>query len=539
METKLRQRSRIGLWVVLIAVAVVVAGLIVYSRAGRGQEAAPSGTGADKSMAGMPGMTGGGNSSERPTPAGQDPAAAQKSANGETSASVPPTVFVPPERQQTIGVKVTEVESRNVSKVIRAVARVSFDERTTTHIHTKTAGWIEEVFVNFVGQPVKRGQPLFTVYSPDLVASQEEYLLALKAQRELGDSSLERVALGGTILADAALRRLRLWDMSESQIEELKRTGQVSRTITIFSPVNGVVLERAAYHHGRYITPEIDLYTIVDLSSVWLLGQVYEAEVPFVRVGQVARVEFPYGANVPTIEGKVTFISPFLDPKTRTAEVRMEFANRAGALRPDAFYNFMLEINLGRQVVAPAEAVMDTGERQYVFVDVGNGYFEPREVRAGPEVDNGRVVERGLKPGERVVTAANFLIDAESRLRGAFAGMGKPSQAPAQTGSTGPALRVEVTTEPSPAKVGKNRIRVRVLDQAGAPVPDAEVDVRFFMPQMGAMGAMESKAALFPAAVGEYTGEIEILMAWTWETTVTVRKGGKVISVTRTNVTAR
>lgn len=538
----LNRRRRIILFAAILTITVAVAAAVMYSR-GRASSGQSKSEGMEQAMPGMPGMSGE-RTGSAPTSNASSQAANNSSApNPETGATspdgAPQTFFVPPERQQTIGVKITEVTQRPVAKEIRTVARVAIDERRTSRVHTKIAGWIEQVFVNFVGEPVKRGQPLFTIYSPELVASQQEYLLALRAQRELGDSSFAHAREGGNVLADAARRRLLLWDVPPSLIEQIERTGQVSRTATVYSPATGVVLQRGAYQAGQRITPEDEIYTIVDLSAVWLLGQVFEAELPFIRVGHRARLEFPYGTSLEPMSGRVTFVSPFVNPQTRTGEIRLEFPNRGGLLKPDAFYNMVLQVDLGTRIVVPAEAVMDTGERQYVFVDVGDGYFEPRQVHVGAEVENDRVVDSGLKPGERVVTAANFLIDAESRLRGAFASMGKPSQAPVQKAPAGPALKVDVTTEPSPAKVGKNRLRVRVLDPSGAPVQDAEVEVKLFMPQMGAMAPMEAKAGLFLAGPGEYTGEIEIPMAWTWETTVTVRKGGQVIGVSRTNVTAR
>ena len=534
-----RRRPHYSIWLALGVVAIAAA-LVISLRPNREHR----GSSAEATDQAMPGMS---EASDRSDSAGATPpdsasspaSPAPEAAPGGPGAGGTSTIFVPPERQQSIGVKLAEAQEQEVSRVVRTVARVAVDERGTTHIHTKVAGWIEDVFVNFVGQPVERGQPLFTIYSPDLVASQEEYLLALRAQKELGTSSFERVAEGGNILAEAARRRLLLWDMTPQQIAELERAGEVSRTVTIHSPVSGVVQERAAYHHGRYVTPDLDLYTIVDLSRMWLLAQVYESELPFIRVGQRAEVEFPYGSGQAPPAGRVTFIAPFINPETRAAEVRMEFANISGALRPDAFYNVALKISLGRQLVVPTEAVMETGEHQYVFVDVGEGYFEPRQVDAGAEADSLRVIERGLEAGERVVTAANFLIDAESRLRGAFAGMGKPSAPRAEKPAGGGGLNVEVTTEPTPAKVGRNRVRVKVIDASGEAVRDAEVQVTLFMPQMGAMPPMETKANLFPAGPGEYTGEIEVLMAWTWEATVTVRKGGQTLGVARINIVAR
>jgi len=327
--------------------------------------------------------------------------------------------------------------------------------------------------------------------------------------------------------------------MTAAQIEALEREGKVTRTVAIYSPVEGIVIERAAYHHGRYVTPELDLYTIVDLSRVWVLADVYEYELPFMKVGAVAEIELPYASGTKPLRGRVVFVYPFLQPATRTAQVRMEFPNPDSGLRPEMFVNVRLRTELRPRVVVPKDAVMDTGEKQYAFVDLGEGYFEPRQVKAGPEVAEGRVIEEGLEEGERVVTAANFILDSESRLKGAFDSLGQPS-APEMAGAPGPSgITAQLTTDPSPAKVGKNRVRVKLMDASGQPIPDAEVDLRIFMPQMGSMAPMESKAILSPVGGGEYAGELDIPMAWTWETTITVRKDGRVIGTVMTNITAR
>ena len=340
----------------------------------------------------------------------------------------PPMLRIAPERQQQIGVKLATVARQSAIVEIRAAGKVAYDETRIAHVHTKVSGWIEEVFVGFVGASVKQGQPLFTLYSPDLVASQEEYLLALRAERELGGSALPRAAEGSRSLLEASRRRLQLWDLTPEQIAGLEKSGQVSRTVTVHSPVSGVVTEREAYHHGRTVTPEMDLYTIVDVSRVWVLADVYEYEIPNVRVGQAAEAQLPYDTDKP-LAGKVAFIAPFLDPKTRTVQVRIEFANPGLALKPEAFVNVLLRRDMGPRLVVPKDALMDTGRAQYVFVDKGEGYFEPREVRVGPEVAAGRVVTEGLSEGERIVTAANFILDSESRLKGAFDAMGRPGTA--------------------------------------------------------------------------------------------------------------
>lgn len=491
-----------------------------------GSPAAGKASAPPASPGGMPGMSPGTASPQ----AGGSPAPA--------AAEGPPTINIPPERQHQIGVKFAEVKHQPARVEIRAVGRVAIDETRVAHVHTKVSGWIDEVFVNYVGQPVRKGQPLFTIYSPELVASQEEYLLALRGRRELKDSSFSHVAEGSAEMLRAARRRLELWDMTPQQIEALEKAGQVSRTVTVFSAVSGVVTERAAYHHGRTVTPDLDLYTIVDLSRVWVQAQVYEYEMAHVKVGQAAEIELPYDGQAHNLAGRVTFVAPFLDPKTRAVQVRMEFPNADMALKPESFVNVRLRRDLGSHLVVPKDAVMETGKGQYVFVDKGQGYLEPRLVTAGAEVEQGRIIASGLREGERVATAANFILDSESRLKGAFEAMGRP-QAAAAGGTSGPSLKVDLTTSPSPAKVGKNTVRVKVKGPGGQPLAGAQVEVRLFMPQMGSMAPMEAKATLAQEAPGQYAGEIDIPMAWTWETTVTVRKDDKVVGTTRTSITAR
>jgi len=438
-----------------------------------------------------------------------------------------------------IGVQTALVSVVPLTKEIRAVGKVAFDETKITHIHTKVTGYIEEVFVDFMGQVVKQGDPLFTIYSPDLVSTQEEYLLALRSRNTLKNSSFEWVSTGSQNLLEAVRQRLRLWDIREEDIERLEKEGKVRRTLTIYSPVNGLVTERAAFHHGRFVNPEMDLYKLVDLSTVWILGDIYEYELPYVKNGQSVEIEFPYASETKSLRGNVTYLYPYLDPKTRTAQVRMEFRNPGFQLKPDMFVNLKIKVNLGASLAVPEDAVLDTGTEQYVFVDKGGGYLEPRPVKVGSEAMGYIAIQSGLSAGERVVTAANFILDSESRLKGAFANMGTPDQKQISSAS-GPAqnLRVEII-EPKAAKVGQNSIRLMVSDAAGDPITDADVDVTLFMPQMGSMAPMTSKASLRPMKPGEYQGTVEIPMAWTWQTTVSVKKGGKPIGSVQTTLTAR
>jgi RND family efflux transporter MFP subunit len=448
-------------------------------------------------------------------------------------------IFVPPEKQQLIGMRSVPAEMGTLTKDLRIVGKVSYDETRLTHIHSKVSGYIEHVFADSVGKPVRAGEPLFTIYSPDLVATEQDYLLALRSRDLLRTSTLVSAAKGSENLIEAARERLRLWDVSDQEIHSLESEGKVKRAITVYSPVSGVVMERAAYHHGTFVDPTKDLFTIVDLSHVWVLGEVYETDLPFVRTGQSAEIELPYSGGGKKIRGRVNFIYPFLDPKSRTVQVRMEFPNSDLSLKPEMFTNISMSVGLGRQIVIPEDALMDTGTEQYVFIDKGNGYVEPRKVRVATEAGDRVGIQVGLKAGERVVTGANFVVDSESRLKGAFAGMGAPSK-PSPTAGGGPAQTISVEVlDPKTAKTGMNPIRLLVKDSSGKPIAGAQVEVGLFMPQMGTMPPMRSNATLAEVGNGVYSGQIEFQMAWTWQTTVTVRKNGSVIGVAQTNITAR
>ena len=455
------------------------------------------------------------------------------------AASTENAVFVPPEKQQLIGMRSVPAEMGTLTKDIRIVGKVSYDETHLTHIHTKVSGYIEDVFADSVGKTVRAGEPLFTIYSPDLVATEQDYLLALRSRDLLKTSTVASAAQGSENLVAASRERLRLWDVTDEEIRRLETEGKVKREIAVYSPVSGVVMERAAYHHGTFVDPSKELFMIVDLSHVWILGEVYETDLPFVKTGQSAEVELPYSGGVRKIRGRVTFIYPFLDPKTRTVQVRMEFPNPDLSLKPEMFTNIAMAAALGRQVLIPQDALMDTGAEQYVFIDKGDGYVQPRKVKAGGEAGEKVGILEGLRSGERVVTGANFIVDSESRLKGAFAGMGAPSQPPSgAVGGATHAISVEVR-EPKTAKTGMNPIQVLVKDSSGQPITGAQVDIGLFMPQMGSMPPMRSNATLTEVGNGIYSGQIEFRMAWTWQTTVTVRKNGSVVGVAQTTITSR
>ena len=522
-----RRRKKSWLILLILILGAAGSGLYLYNRKLSQPTASANAAGSGSDAAGKNGMAG--------TPVGN--AAPSQPAGADHGVS---QIFIAPERQQLIGVKSATAETKSVVKEIRTVGRVAYDETKITHIHTKVSGYIEDVFVDYVGKAVKAGDPLFTIYSPDLVATQQEYLLALKSNDLLKDSAFPWVSAGSNNLLEAAKQRLLLWDITPAEIETLQQSGQVKRALNIYSHVSGVVMERQAYHHGKYVTPDMDLYMLVDLSNVWVLGEANESDLSFLKIGQMAEIELPYSSNLNRRRGRIVFISPTLDPKTRTVQVRVEFPNPDLALKPEMFVNFKLGVDLGRHLLVPADAVLDTGTLQYVFVERGQGYFEPRTVKVGPKTEDSYVIESGLKAGEQVVTAANFILDSESRLKGAFANMGEPSRVPIGAPIAGGAqnLKVEIL-EPKTAKAGSNTLRLSLKDASGKPIEDAEVEVGLFMPQMGNMPPMSSNAQLKHEGGGVYVGTIQFLMAWTWETTVTAKKNGQVIGSAKTTITAR
>jgi membrane fusion protein, copper/silver efflux system len=331
------------------------------------------------------------------------------------------TVKIAPDKQQLIGVRTSKVEREPLLRSVRTTGQIAADETRIGHVHVKISGYIDKVYVDSVGQLVKKGQPLFTVYSPDLVATEEEYLIAKRAEKSLGTSEFKDVSQGGQALLRSARQRLKLWDITDEQIKQLDESGEVSRTLTFYSPVNGFVMDRKAFPQTA-ITPDMDLYQITDLSKVWVNADVYENEVPFVKVGQTLEMQLSYYAGK-TYTGKVTYIYPTVDPVTRTVKVRMEFANPKYELKPQMFANVDLKIDYGTHILLPQEAVMDSGDKQYVFLVHDGGVFEPRSVQLGPKVEGKVVVLSGLKPGDTIVTSGNFLVDSESRLKSAMGGM--------------------------------------------------------------------------------------------------------------------
>jgi RND family efflux transporter MFP subunit len=331
-------------------------------------------------------------------------------------------IKVSSERMQTLGVRVAKVERRAIDTVVRASGRIEVDERRLVNITPKFEGYIEKLHVNATGQAVARGAPLFDAYSPELLAAQREYAVAARGLAQLKDAD-EQARAGIQRLADSALARLRLWDVTDEEIAHLATSGEPRRTLTFRAPAGGIVLERKAVQGMRFMPGEM-LLTIADLSSLWLIADVAEQDIGRVRVGTPARVRLDaYPGQV--FDGRVTFIYPTLKAETRSAQLRIELANPGGRLKPAMFAQVELPIgaSAGAQLVVPNSAVIDSGAKRVVIVDLGAGRFEPREVKTGSRGDEFTVVTAGVKDGESVVVAANFLLDAESNLRAALAGL--------------------------------------------------------------------------------------------------------------------
>jgi RND family efflux transporter MFP subunit len=447
-------------------------------------------------------------------------------------------VYISPDRQQLIGVRTAAVTYQSLDTTIRTVGVIAYDETRVAEIHTKIAGWVERVSVDFVGKQVRRGQPLFTIYSPDLVATQREYLLALKADRQLSDSPIEETRAGARSLLAATRERLRLWDVSDAQVEALTKSGEPRRTLTVYSPFTGVVLERNAFP-GQYITPEMATFRIADLSTLWVIGQVFEYELGMLKLGQPAEIEFPYGQTTRKLSGRITFIYPEIDPQTRRAKVRIEFRNPGLEFKPESFVTVLVNSSGGHQLAVPQEAVIDTGAEQYALLALTDGYFEPRTITVGPPVNQFYPVLEGLQHGDRVVTSAQFLIDSETNLQAAMQSMvghghatgagGEPAgQPPAPQAPAREGLDITFSSRPDPPRRGENTVEVTVKDAQGQSVIDATVEVSFFMPAMPSMGmpAIRSRAALPHAGGGTYRGTTEI-SAGRWDVNVTVSRAGQ------------
>ncbi len=487
------------------------------------------------------------------------------------------TVVIPAVAKQLIGVRSAPAAHATLEQEIRTVGTVGYDERGFTQVTLKISGWVREVFVNSIGRPVRKGEPLFTLYSPDLLATQDEYLLALKTQAQLATSPLTEVKANAASLVASARERLRLWDVTDAQIAALERRGKAEPVLTVYAPSNGIVLKREALP-GKYVEPGTTLYEVADLSAVWISADIYESEVAAVTLNQPVSVAF---AAYPgkTFHGNVAYIYPSLNTEARTVRVRLELPNPGLKLKPGMFGNVTLQTEVVQTLVVPKEAVLETGLRQLVFLDRGQGRYEPASVKLGRRSQDYVEVLEGLTEGERIVTSANFLLDAESKLasassmqammgrigmadwqmRGAYEakmegmdmGKGGVSAPPGREGEKGgmqmsdmPGMTgmgggkdvvvaqsrqtggfsLSLTTVPEKPKAGDVLLRLKLTDQAGKPVTNAQVLFVYTMPMPG---MTDSKVTAHHTKDGFYEGTVMFGMGGTWVVTVNVTIPGR------------
>ena len=476
----------------------------------------------------------------------ENPSASEPGSTGQAQTNMQETPLAPiqlsPQRMQSIGIVLGRAEFKQVNADLRFYGNVQVDERRQAYVQTRFTGWIRKVYADASGNFIGKGQPLFTIYSPDLVATEQEYLLAKKNSVSLQQSSVSGVASGASSLLNAAKERLLQWEVSPAEIEKMDQAGKPITDLTIYSPVSGYITDKKALPN-MYVQPETMLYTVADLSDVWVLAQVFQSDAGKIKPGDIADVTVDaYPGRV--FNGRVEYILPQLDINTRTLPVRLVFPNPGLKLRPGMYTNVRVQLPMGRQLVVPASAAFHSGTRNLVFVYQGEGNIEPREVEFGTQVGDEIVVSKGLKPEEQIVTSANFLIDSEAQLQAAAGAFVPPPPGAGQAASmNAPApsqANVELTTDPSPPHKGSNVVLVKLTGQDGQPITGAKVTVTFYMAAMPAMGMAAMKTAINASdkSGGIYEGKGDLGSGGTWQVTIRAQKDGHVIAKKQLTVNA-
>ena len=459
-------------------------------------------------------------------------------ANGDPASPPPAPATTPlapvqlsPERLQSIGVQYAEVRRMPVQDQIRVTGDVAIDETRLSYVQTRFSGYIDKVFADATYKYVRKGQPLFTIYSPELATAEREYLVAKQNAQSAANSTVPGVATGFDSLLNASADRLQQWNIPQREIARLESSGQVQQEIEIDSPASGYITERNALPNLT-VQPDTRLYTIADLSTVWVFAQVFQDDLGRVRVGEAASLTVDsYPGR--TFYGRVDFIYPDVDMTTRTARVRLVFKNPNVTLSPGMFVNVTLQVPLGEHLVIPAGGVLQTGTRQIAFVARNDGYLEPREVRLGPEAGDQYIVLGGLKAGERIVSSANFLIDSESQLQAALGSFTPPPPGAGTAAAMNASqAKIELTSTPNPPRKGSDAFRVALRGANGQAISGARVTVTLFMPAMPAMGmsAMRVEINLADEGNGIYAGSGQLGRSGTWQVTMVARKQGQVIA---------
>lgn len=443
------------------------------------------------------------------------------------------------QRLQRIGVTIGRVGWRDLVERIRAPGNVSVDERKQSVIQLRFSGWVRKTFVNRRYQYVRRGQPLLTIYSPQLLATEREYLLAQKNAGALAASPVAGVASGARALLSAARERLRLWQVPEAELARLNRTQQAGQYLTLFSPVSGYIVRRKVLPN-QYVRPSTRLYSVAALNPVWVYAQVFQNQIGMLRRGDpaVVTVDAYPGRRWP---GRINAIWPRVDPATRTVKVRLALSNPHLRLLPGMFVNVSLRRPLGRQLAVPASAILQTGRRALAFLYRPGGQIVPRAVSLGPQVHGYFVIRRGLRANQRVVTSANFLIASESQLQAALGSFAPPPPGAGQGTELAAAAadHLQLSTRPSPPRVGVNQIRVQLTTPQGTAVAGACVQVTFFMAAMPAMGmaAMRVSTVLSRGPGGVYTGSLRLPTPGIWQVTAVASQDGHTLAELQTQVT--
>jgi membrane fusion protein, copper/silver efflux system len=441
-------------------------------------------------------------------------------------------------RRQMLGVRLLTVDTGPIERHIRAVGVVRYDETRLSEVNLKLDGWISRLHVNSTGQAIRRGQPLLDLYSPELVATGQEYLLALSTREAMQTSQVADASAQADRLVESARQRLLLWDLPAESIEEIARTGKADGTVTLRSPATGTVIEKPVVEGMRADAGQT-LYRIADLSRVWVEAEVFESDAPFVRTGASATVTMDAWPGE-RLTGRAVYIYPFVEEQTRAIRVRFEFPNPKQRLKPGMFANIELTASLGSGVTIPTEALLDSGRERVVFVSEGDGYFQPRQVQTGHRVGDRVQITDGLAPGETIAGGAAFFLDSESQLRAAAGGW-EPQAAETGTEATVEALTIAFRTVPDPPRSGENTFEVDLRDPSGQAVTDAQVRVVLYMPAMPSMNmpAMSSEATLRHAGGGTYRGTGRVSMSGRWDVTVTVTRNGARLGSRQTTVVAR
>jgi RND family efflux transporter MFP subunit len=492
----------------LAVVMAVIGAVLVFTPAGKALR------GGDRDAVAT---TGAPPSTTAPVPAG-DHAIADGPARGE--------VVIDSRRQQLIGVRIVPVRRTSLGHEVRAAGVVRFDETRQAEITTKVDGWIRDLRADYTGRVITRGETLFSLYSPGLLAAQNEYLLAVRGHAGASTAELPSVRDYAERLRQAARERLLRWDVSEADIQELEERGRATDTVPFRSPVSGTIVEKLAVEGMRVMAGQT-LFRVADLSVVWVDADVPEQDMSIMRVGQTARVTLDAYPDEPLV-GRTIYIYPTVEEQTRTAKVRIQFANRGGRLKPGMFATVLLSGPAATALTVPTDAVLEAGTDQVVFVALGEGRFEPRPVKVGRRTREEIEITAGLKEGEQVATGAAFFLDSESQLRAAVQSYQAP---PDQAAGAAPTERIDISfrPQPDPPRTGENTFEVVVRDPSGQPIAGADVSVTFFMPAMPTMNmpAMRNQAKLPPAGSGVYRGSGQVMMAGRWDVTVDVSRGGQ------------